>query len=261
VNGVYQALTENSGTYSFTIANVTEAKNINLTGYYFAENVLPVTYDSEQRQSDAPNQHESQYYENLTVLETRYSYSAIPILVFTPTQAQKAAGYNKATLKLVPVQTFGPVNYSVRSIPDNINIYTIGSGSATTLRNNGVIVSGANEDLSFIANTPTSFNVTGNYVLDMPDEIRLSVIKTSNTTMHTFHSLENGNPAYIPVLVFEKELSTGITGAGVDKDPVTSLKYYDLTGREIVNPSEKGVYIIQKTYLSGKKTTGKTILL
>lgn len=43
-------------------------------------------------------------------------------------------------------------------------------------------------------------------------------------------------------------------------DPVISVRYYDLTGREVVEPSKKCIYIVQKTYLSGKKISTKVIL-
>jgi chondroitin AC lyase len=37
-------------------------------------------------------------------------------------------------------------------------------------------------------------------------------------------------------------------------------RYYDLTGREVLDPCAKGIYIVQKNYLSGKKVSSKMIL-
>jgi hypothetical protein len=262
VNGVYQALTENSGTYSFTIANVTEAQTVNLTGYYFAENVLPVTEDTYYRY----NSNISGYYASSDIMESRGSggYACTPLLKFVPTDAQKAAGYNKVSLKLVPQEIANSSGYTykigqvpatyatINDVPSNVNVNAGNLGAWTQVgTESGSIVA--------VVNTPVSLDVTDNYVLDMPDEIRLAVFRSAGNNIFKFHSLENGNPEYIPVLIFEKVQSTGINGAGVDDDPVTGVKYYDLTGKEIVNPSEKGVYIISKTHQSGKKTVAKAV--
>jgi len=51
---------------------------------------------------------------------------------------------------------------------------------------------------------------------------------------------------------------TGIKEIDAD-DPVISARYYDLAGKEIIKPSKKGVYIIQKMHRSGKKTANKAI--
>jgi chondroitin AC lyase len=53
--------------------------------------------------------------------------------------------------------------------------------------------------------------------------------------------------------------STGMKPAGIANDPVISVKYYDLMGKEVVNPTAKGIYIIQKIHQSGKKVSVKTI--
>jgi chondroitin AC lyase len=58
--------------------------------------------------------------------------------------------------------------------------------------------------------------------------------------------------------VVVKSLSTAIREVSVE-DTVTSVEYYDLTGRKIVKPPLKGVYLVLKTYRSGKRISTKSV--
>ena len=203
INGKIVVASENAGTYSVPDFTVTSAVVISISA--FAENVLPVSEDTYQRRSGEI----SGYYANYTYMESRGEtggWAIIPILKFVPTAAIKAAGYNKATLKLVPQSSF-TVNYTIRQLPDVYeSINDVGKDDYTALMNAQAV--GETQEIVNVANEASSFDVTDSYVLSpMPEEIRLSVVKASNGTAHRFYSLENGNVNYIPVLVFEKDAS------------------------------------------------------
>ncbi|MCK9506900.1 MAG: hypothetical protein M0Q54_00535 [Pigmentiphaga sp.] len=210
LNGSLVTATEDSGEFTIPSFDVEGAVTISITA--FPENVLFVSEDTYQRRSGEV----SGYYANENTLASRGEpggWAIIPLLKFVPTEEIKEAGYNKAELRLVQTAGFS-VNYTIRQIPevfDDIN--NVGVNSYTTLQN-AAVVGKANQAVNGSANQATLFDVTDAYVLDFPEEIRLSVVKATNGTVHYFHSLENGNPDYVPQLVFSTEYQIDVAVDG-----------------------------------------------
>jgi hypothetical protein len=204
-NGVKITATESEGALSFSITDITEAQTVLLAA--FPANVLPVTEDTYQNR----NGNISGSYANDKTLPSRgetAGWAKIPVLNFVPTAAIKAAGYNTATLQLVPTTSF-TIAYTIRQIPaEYATINDIPAPPSSAEGDNNPLLTaelvGASKSDTHTANVPSEFDVTNPYVLDFPDEIRLSVVKASQGSTHYFHSLENGNPDYVPVLVFSK---------------------------------------------------------
>jgi hypothetical protein len=251
-NGIKITATENEGALSFSITNITEAQTVILAA--FPANVLPVTEDTYQRESGQI----SGYYADEKTLQSRgktAGWAIIPVLNFVPTEAIKAAGYNTATLQLVPTTDFS-IGYTIHQIPgEYATINDIPTGDFNVLMNAELV--GASKSDTHTANAPSEFDVTNPYVLDFPDEIRLSVVKASQGTTHHFHSLENGNPDYVPVLVFGKYTSANEPSAAID--PVIATKYYNLQGIEVRTPENGKIYIVKKTYASSKTDVSKIV--
>lgn len=225
VNGAIVSATENAGAYSVPEFTVTDNTNIIISA--FAANVLPVAEDTYQRR----NGNISGDYVNLTYMESRgepAGYAAIPLLRFIPTATMKTAGYNKATLKLVPQSTF-TVDYTIRQFPTGTytSINNVLTDDYNTLMTTQAV--GTTQNIVNVANVPSSFDVTDNYILNsMPNEIILSVVKASDGTSHRFYSLENGNVSYVPVLAFETvshDITVNHTGVTITAPTLTGDKF------------------------------------
>lgn len=223
--GTKLGVTESGGAYSYTLPGITENATVQIAA--FAANVLPVSEDTYQRRNGEISGH----YASNTSLGSRgetSGYAMIPLLNFVPTASQKAAGYNKATLKLVPRETF-TIDYTVRQFPSGqfANINVVGAGDYNELMKAPAV--GSTQTIVNTANAPSLFDVTDNYVLNaMPAEITLSLIKASNGTTHSFYSLENGNIDYIPVLVFENtsyEITVNATNVTIVSPTLSDGKF------------------------------------
>ncbi len=226
VNGVVKATTESSGVYSLPGFKITSVSEIVISA--FAANVLPVSDDTYQRRGGAI----SGDYANLTNLGSRgepAGWAIIPLLKFVPTEAMKGAGYNKAVLRMVPTATVADLTYTVRQFPAGYtSIYDVPANDYTNLME-ATLVGTADQPVSFSANLPVELNVTDSYILNFPNEIIISLVKGSNSTVHYLYSLENGNPAYVPALVFSTVISTG------DYSIEKGLYAYYHKGRVFVN--------------------------
>lgn len=223
--GTKLGVTESGGAYSYTLPGITENATVQIAA--FAANVLPVSEDTYQRRNGEISGH----YADNTSLGSRgetSGYAMIPLLNFVPTVSQKAAGYNKATLKLVPKETF-TIDYTVRQFPSGqfANINVVGAGDYNELMKAPAV--GSTQTIVNTANAPSLFDVTDNYVLNaMPAEITLSLIKASNGTTHSFYSLENGNIDYIPVLLFENtsyEITVNATNVTIVSPTLSGGKF------------------------------------
>ncbi|MFT4072344.1 MAG: right-handed parallel beta-helix repeat-containing protein [Dysgonamonadaceae bacterium] len=223
--GTKLGVTESGGAYSYTLPGITENATVQIAA--FAANVLPVSEDTYQRR----NGNVSGDYANEAFLGSRGEaggYAIIPLLNFAPTVSQKVAGYNKATLKLVPKETF-TIDYTVRQFPSGqfANINVVGAGDYNELMKAPAV--GSTQTIVNTANAPSLFDVTDNYVLNaMPAEITLSLIKASNGTTHSFYSLENGNIDYIPVLLFENtsyEITVNATNVTIVSPTLSGGKF------------------------------------
>lgn len=256
VDGEIVTATESEGTYSIPAITVTNAVNISIAA--FAANVLPVNEDTYQRR----NGEISGNHANYTYLETRgepSGYAATPLLKFVPTEAMKAVGYNKAELKLVPLTTNATnLTYTVRQFPTNIysTIHDVPANNYADMWNSesAPVVEEANQAVTFTKDNSITLTVTDDYILDFPTEIILSVIKSSNGTIDHFASLENGNPDYVPQLVFsyvDPGQGTSIPDNMID-DSIVSTQYYTLQGIEIMQPVIGNMYIVRTCYKSGK---------
>lgn len=243
VNSKVVAVIENSGVYSIPGFRVTAVTNISISA--FDANVLPVSEDTYQRRGGLI----SGDYANQTYLESRgetSGWAIIPLLKFVPTDAMKTAGYNKVSLRFVPVTTVANLSYTVRQFPTEFeSIYVVGANDYTKLME-APAVGTVDQQVAFTANQPVELNVTDSYVLNFPEEITISLVKGSNSTVHYIHSLENGNPAYVPALVFSNDISTG------NYSLVNEVNvYYQNTKLQINNLKQSE--ILQITDMSGRK--------
>jgi hypothetical protein len=253
VNGVKTAATEAAGVYSFTINDVRTEQSVLVTA--FPANVLPVMYDTYHRTGGTS--YVSGSYANDTLILARGNWTAIPLLKFVPTDAQKAAGYNKVTLKIVSKANVTK-NFVIRQIPDTyVDISDIAATNAVSSALRAGTVIAADQSIAFVENMPKEIDVTDSYILGIPDEIRFSLCVTniSDETAINFRSLENGNPSYIPVLVFTKAFEIGESETKPVGDYNASLHNdvifngnAQLTGANNFTPANNGVVKVVKTF-------------
>ena len=243
VNSKVVAVVENSGVYSLPGFRVTAITNISISAFY--ANVFPVSEDPQQRRGGLI----SGDYANQTYLESRgetAGWAIIPLLKFVPTEAIKTAGYNKVSLRLVPVASATNLSYTVRQFPAEFaGISVVGINDYTKLME-APAVGTADQLVEFTANQPVELNVTDNYILNFPAEIIVSLVKGSNGTVHQLYSLENGNSAYVPALVFSKNVSTGNTSLE------NELSVYYHNAKLQIN-NAKQLDRLQVTDMSGRK--------
>lgn len=209
VNGRKQTVVEgdSAGEFKLQIENVQGDLSIRL--YAFPENAVPVAQDTYLRRTDGSQKLSGDpEFEQNTVLETRGNYVAIPLFKFNipdDTKALIADGkYNKVSLSLTPTATFTK-EYTVRQVPitetlKDILSFSDSNGGTSALRGAPALSATVTPELE--KDTPYSFDITDPY--SFADEVLLSLVKTPNSDplIHSFHSLENGNPDYVPVLIF-----------------------------------------------------------
>jgi hypothetical protein len=283
VNDVWTepTLDEETGTYTvnYTVSAATPV-TVSVSAYQFASNVIPVTEDTYVSNKSV----DGNFFRSVSIgvagdINNAYTNTkAFMRFDLNPyKEALLAAGYDKVELKVVYASANNK-NFeeylSVRTVKEEVK--TVGL-SALTWTNSGEVAS------TYSGNeiAQSTRNLSGTPDINSEDRIDLSVnalealqgdgqlwyqlalITPAGNDKNdghqlTMYSLENGNADYVPTLIFTK--MTGIKDIQVEDDAVTDVKYYDLTGREIINPSAKGVYIIQKLHLSGKKTSSKVML-
>lgn len=248
INGVNFPAVANEGVYSVPSFSITEASTIMLSAY--AENVLPVSEDTYQRQGGVI----SGNYANENQLGSRGTpagWAAIPLLKFVLTDHLKSVGYAKVELRLVPKATHTKsYSYTVRQFPtvDFATIHVVGANDYAKLQN-ATAVGTVDQPVSNVQqNVPILLNVSDEYVLIAEnDDVILSVVKSSEGTMDFFHSFENGKAEYVPQLIFSDRI---VTSSSTIKDDLeqnlATKKYYSLHGIEVLKPIEGSIYIVKQ---------------
>jgi hypothetical protein len=274
VNGTITEATESAGTYTLPSITIEDAITINIGA--FASNVFPTVLDTYCRTTATQS---SADYVSVTTLGLRSTagsnWACSPLLKFVvPWEFIEdyidTEIYDKVTLQLVPSATYDAFEpcfigrYMLYST-EGREIDDVPTGTIVPLTEaEGENLIASHLTFEMQKDTPMEFDVT-DYTTLGASEIRLFIVSTTETSSNTiryFHSLENGNPDYVPVLKFSKEGASGLTPNVADDavNPVVKTQYYTLQGVEIAQPQSKGLYIVKKTRTSSKTEVSKVII-
>lgn len=230
VNDIYIPVIENGGVYSITGFRITDITNISISA--FPENVIPVSEDTwTNNQATAVSNNSLSY---LTVRNTLSAYSNRRAYLRFALPVSVKNNYSKVELKLY---TNAPSDRANNNVSVRTVIPTIAESSdlsTVTWANSDAV---ANEFdgteiavLSPVVGTNTAVNTE--LVVNLTDHIfntlvsdnvvNLQIATNTDGYIH-FKSLENGNPAYVPALVFSTDISTG--NYSLEND--VSLYYYN----------------------------------
>jgi predicted outer membrane repeat protein len=202
VNGVYVQVTKQSNSYSL---NAPVTANTSVVIYAYPQNIVPVNADTYVRTYNSTG---GTNYSNYTELWTRGQNGGPIAMQFNIPAETKAVMYNKAELKLrcsrVDAGT-GAQSFKLSEIPSSIataiNDMTGNNSKSALDALPGELFS---DTQTPVADALFSFDVTAAAV--QADIVRLAYAasNTSKNNQIWFHSLENGNAEYVPVLVFSQ---------------------------------------------------------
>jgi hypothetical protein len=202
VNGVYTVPSSSGNNYLLSYTSITEAKNIVITAY--PENVIPVSADTYVRTYSSTG---GNNYSGSTELWTRGQNGGSIAMQFNIPAETKAIMYNKAELVL-------KYRNNTETVAQSFKLSTIPSSIATAINDmtgddsksaldalSGELYSGTQTP---VADALLSFDVSS--AATNVDIVRLAYAASDGTknSQIRFYSLENGNPNYVPVLVFSQ---------------------------------------------------------
>jgi hypothetical protein len=216
VNGKLSSYTGNSSTKTVSLFDLGATAPLDIAIYAYPKNVIPVTEDTYidgTTRSTAPDAHSTNY---ATSSELRIrkcgnigNYNEQRAYVRFVIPGNIVSDYNKATLKIVAssipngrTPAVRTVNATVAAAPFNTLTWDNSDEASSYPNYSGSVIATAAQTSAAIT-TPTEFTfdvsseMTGTMTLQLADNVL-----TDGTSV--YFSLENGNPNYVPVLVFSQ---------------------------------------------------------
>ena len=291
VNGVKAEPTEASGTYSFTISNVKETKNIVLLAW--PQNEVPAMYDLVAM--DESNRYSTTMQIGRTDAQGRFG-----LWKFDMNNAPASTTYNKINMKLavktalnrdvLSYQLTWRSNYmsvGLNNVDEGVEFEPFIPWTEEIVSWNGTQGRPAGK---FEPETTTPAWTINQEITENMSEIVYEIIDDNLTTLKGFiataegvnkalsfmmthttndpgkyfyaYSREGaiaaGNETLCPVLefVYDPSLATGNADNTIN-DLIVATKYYTLQGVEVGQPTIGGMYIVKTIYQSGKSSSKK----
>jgi hypothetical protein len=268
VNGVYTEpqLAGDTYTLNYTVPAGTPV-TIAISAYLFAENVIPVSEDTY-----VSNKATTTNFSTATTIgvagdiENNYTnYKGYLYFDLSAIKSSLLANYDQVSLKVV----YAPGNNS-KSFTEVLSVRTVknevkAEGLSTLTWSNSAevastysgteIAQGTVEVLGAgnVANQTETIDLTTDVFAALNDDgkvwYQLALITASGGSKNdghlaSFYSLENGNAAYVPQLVFSSSDPTAISAVTVDDN--APVRYFTLQGVEVSAPVKGNLYIVRQ---------------
>jgi hypothetical protein len=244
VDGVYVPVASD-GTFTYTPA-VAAAITFTVTATAYPENVIPVTEDTRVLRTGGGTYVDVNYNSDVLLVGRKatsgYENHRAYVKFVLPTGIKEA--YNEVSLKFTKVSTSTSTgSCDLRTVPDAVITTAF---NALTFTNSGAGTSGDFEG-TVLATTAIANEITfdvSSLVSAAGSNTIFWQIAPQDGNYLRLHSLENGNAAYVPQLIFSDPVQTAISTAIADDN--APVRYYNLQGIEVAAPVKGNIYIVRQ---------------